>query len=82
MPKSKVRLAAGRLNLTFSDQALCFLAGANSVFSGQARTLLIDRERPTTLCLGDKLLTTSNNDQDEDEVMFRELGLRPAEAIL
>ena len=34
MPKSKVRLAAGRLNLTFSDQALCFLAGANSVFSG------------------------------------------------
>lgn len=34
MPKSKVRLAAGRLNLSLSDQALCFLAGANSIFSG------------------------------------------------
>lgn len=35
MPKAKVRLAAGRLKLTLSDQALCFLAGANSIFSGK-----------------------------------------------
>jgi biotin synthase len=29
-----VRLSAGRLGMTESDQALCFLAGANSIFAG------------------------------------------------
>jgi biotin synthase len=34
MPRSFVRLSAGRLSLTDEAQALCFLAGANSVFLG------------------------------------------------
>ena len=34
MPKSYVRLSAGRLSLSDEAQALCFLAGANSVFLG------------------------------------------------
>ena len=34
MPRSMVRLSAGRLGMSESDQALCFLAGANSIFSG------------------------------------------------
>jgi biotin synthase len=34
MPLSFVRLSAGRLSLTDEAQALCFLAGANSVFLG------------------------------------------------
>ncbi|MGE0448975.1 MAG: biotin synthase BioB [Vicinamibacterales bacterium] len=34
MPRSMVRLSAGRLQLTDEAQALCFLAGANSVFLG------------------------------------------------
>src|SRR5437667_322171 len=34
MPESIVRLSAGRLSLTDEAQALCFLAGANSVFLG------------------------------------------------
>ena len=34
MPKSFVRLSAGRMQLTDVVQALCFLAGANSVFLG------------------------------------------------
>ena len=34
MPISFVRLSAGRLSLTDEAQALCFLAGANSVFLG------------------------------------------------
>ena len=34
MPASIVRLSAGRLSLTDEAQALCFLAGANSVFLG------------------------------------------------
>src|SRR4029077_9391205 len=35
MPASFVRLSAGRLSLTDEAQALCFLAGANSVFLGE-----------------------------------------------
>jgi biotin synthase len=35
MPKSKVRLSAGRENMNEQTQALCFLAGANSIFYGE-----------------------------------------------
>lgn len=35
MPRSMVRLSAGRLSLSQEAQALCFLAGANSVFLGE-----------------------------------------------
>lgn len=35
MPKSRVRLAAGRENMSDETQALCFLAGANSIFYGE-----------------------------------------------
>lgn len=34
MPKSVVRLSAGRTQMTWEGQALCFLAGANSIFAG------------------------------------------------
>jgi biotin synthase len=34
MPASKVRLSAGRLEMSEAEQALCLLAGANSVFAG------------------------------------------------
>lgn len=34
MPKTVVRLSAGRVNMSPADQAMCFLAGANSVFTG------------------------------------------------
>jgi biotin synthase len=35
MPKSRVRLSAGRLSLTKEAQLLCFFAGANSIFYGE-----------------------------------------------
>ncbi|WP_420561970.1 biotin synthase BioB [Tepidicaulis sp.] len=35
MPKSVVRLSAGRENMSEETQALCFLAGANSIFIGE-----------------------------------------------
>ena len=35
MPEAMVRLSAGRVNMTEQDQALCFLAGANSIFAGE-----------------------------------------------
>jgi biotin synthase len=34
MPQSRVRLAAGREGMSDETQALCFLAGANSIFRG------------------------------------------------
>ena len=35
MPRSKVRLSAGRTEMSVETQALCFLAGANSIFTGE-----------------------------------------------
>ena len=35
MPKTKVRLSAGRIELSREAQLLCFLAGANSIFYGE-----------------------------------------------
>ncbi|MFY0598048.1 MAG: biotin synthase BioB [Cyclobacteriaceae bacterium] len=34
MPKAMVRLSAGRVRMSVEEQALCFLAGANSIFAG------------------------------------------------
>ena len=35
MPKARVRLSAGRTQMSEAVQALCFLAGANSIFYGE-----------------------------------------------
>ena len=34
MPKSVVRLSAGRNEMSTLEQAFCFMAGANSIFAG------------------------------------------------
>lgn len=34
MPKTVVRLSAGRTEMSLSEQAMCFMAGANSIFAG------------------------------------------------
>ena len=36
IPKARVRLSAGRLSLSKEGQAMCFLAGANSIFFGDS----------------------------------------------
>jgi biotin synthase len=59
MPKSHVRLSAGREQMNESTQALAFLAGANSIF------------------YGDRLLTTSNPQVEQDRALFTKLGLHP-----
>jgi biotin synthase len=43
LPKAMVRLSAGRLERSLEEQALCFLAGANSIFSGEK---LLTRPNP------------------------------------
>ena len=51
MPKSVVRLSAGRLDMGEGMQALCFFAGANSIFYGEQ---LLTTDNPTVA--NDKLL--------------------------
>src|SRR5688572_18450925 len=34
MPRAMIRLSAGRVRMSLEEQALCFLAGANSIFAG------------------------------------------------
>ena len=45
MPKSRVRLSAGRTGMSDEMQALCFLAGANSIFYGEK---LLTTDNPMT----------------------------------
>ncbi len=56
-PKAMVRLSAGREAMSRELQALCFLAGANSIFVGAT------------------LLTTSNPERSEDDLLMAALGL-------
>jgi biotin synthase len=44
MPKAMIRLSAGRLGRSLEEQALCFLAGANSIHSGEK---LLTRPNPS-----------------------------------
>lgn len=62
LPKALIRLSAGRLGLSYEQQALCFLAGANSVHSG---------ERLLTL-------TNTPVDKDEEMFELLGLKIRPA----
>ena len=61
MPASVVRLSAGRIEMTEEEQAWCFMAGANSIFTGERQTLLV----------------TPNPGVSEDMQMFQNLGLQP-----
>ena len=56
LPKTRVRLSAGRKKFSNETQLLCLLAGANSIF------------------YGDSLLTTDNNEMDEDRKLISEFS--------
>jgi len=55
MPKSVVRLSAGREDMSEETQALCFLAGANSIFYGPKLLTTPNPERDRDMRLLDKL---------------------------
>jgi biotin synthase len=61
LPKSAVRLSAGRVNLSTAEQALCFLAGANSIFSSETGTMLTK--------------AVPSPDYDADRELLGQLGL-------
>ena len=60
MPKAFVRLSAGRAAMTDEGQALCFLAGANSIFYGEKLLTTgnpdVDRDRTLLERLGMRTL--------------------------
>jgi biotin synthase len=62
MPGSVVRLSAGRARLSLSEQALCFLAGASSVFSSDTGSMLTK--------------AVPSPDYDADRQMLNLLGLK------
>jgi len=45
MPQSMVRLSAGRSGLSFAEQGMCFMAGANSIFAGDKLLTTANNER-------------------------------------
>ncbi len=55
MPASMVRLSAGREDMSEETQALCFLAGANSIFYGPKLLTTANPERDRDMRLLDKL---------------------------
>jgi biotin synthase len=55
MPRSMVRLSAGREDMSEQTQALCFLAGANSIFYGPKLLTTANPERDRDRVLLDKL---------------------------
>lgn len=55
MPRAIVRLSAGRESMSESTQALCFLAGANSLFTGEKLLTTGNAGSSADLALFDKL---------------------------
>jgi biotin synthase len=62
MPGSVIRLAAGRHLFSFSDQALCFMAGVSSIFSSEDNFMLTE--------------AVPCNDHLRDRQLLNRLGLR------
>jgi biotin synthase len=75
MPTTIIRLAAGRNTLSEAEQAMCFMAGANAVFTGE-QMLTTPCEYP---CITWPLLfltcLSAGSPWDEDKAMMTRWGL-------
>ena len=73
MPQARVRLSAGRRSLSAETQALCFYAGANSIFFGER---LLTTENPDCdadkTMLADLGLTTKRPDENASAPLPRQ----------
>ena len=71
MPQSYVRLSAGRTQMSDETQALCFFAGANSIFVGDTLLTADNPGEDSDAILFDKLglrpleLETGSGEQDD-----------------
>jgi biotin synthase len=63
MPAARVRLSAGRQQMSDAVQALCFLAGANSIFYGEQLLTTGNPDVEADRALLDKLGMYSSNDK-------------------
>lgn len=56
LPRAMIRLSSGRREMSFEEQALCFLAGANSIFAGEKLLTVantpVDRDKEMFELLG------------------------------
>ncbi len=67
MPKSTVRLSAGRNDMSEEMQALCFLAGANSIFYGEKLLTTPNPSENRDLELFEKLGIRANGELEQGE---------------
>ena len=80
VPKAKVRLSAGRTCLSEEAQALCFYAGANSIFYGDklltAKNPAVEKDRALLGKLG--LATLAPQPEMEASACDEEQALSPS----
>ncbi|EGR2300684.1 biotin synthase BioB [Vibrio parahaemolyticus] len=82
MPQSAVRLSAGRENMNEQMQALCFMAGANSVFYGCKLLTTPNPSEDKDMMLFKKLgINSQEVSQKPDEVEENELLDRVVERV-
>ena len=55
LPSTIIRLAAGRQTLSESEQAMCFLAGANAIFTGEEMLTTPCKQPPHILGVTDEI---------------------------
>ncbi|THE59495.1 biotin synthase BioB [Vibrio parahaemolyticus] len=82
MPQSAVRLSAGRENMSEQMQALCFMAGANSVFYGCKLLTTPNPSEDKDMMLFKKLgINSQEVSQKPDEIEENELLDRVVERV-
>lgn len=82
MPRSAVRLSAGRENMNEQMQALCFMAGANSVFYGCKLLTTPNPSEDKDMMLFKKLgINSQEVSQKPDEIEENELLDRVVERV-
>ncbi|MDE1313627.1 biotin synthase BioB [Vibrio aestuarianus] len=82
MPQSAVRLSAGRENMNEQMQALCFMAGANSIFYGCKLLTTPNPDEDSDMQLFKKLgINSQQVSQKPDEIEASELLDRVVERV-
>jgi biotin synthase len=83
MPKTTVRLSAGRTEMSTEAQALCFMAGASSIFTGEKLLTTPnpgeDKDAEMFSILG--LVPTENTKENSDKFKIRKPVLKNDTAI-
>ncbi|MDC1471651.1 biotin synthase BioB [Flavobacteriaceae bacterium] len=83
MPKTTVRLSAGRTEMSTEAQALCFMAGASSIFTGEKLLTTPnpgeDKDAEMFSILG--LIPTENTKENSDKFKIRKPVLKNDTAV-